>query len=168
MPIPGAAGFQLSNPSALDLTAVIASLEIFALTSMGELREKSVALTNYLEDLLLHSPFAEKWEEDGLPYRIITPSNTAERGAQLSLLLKPGLLEGVMQILEEAGVVVDERRPDVIRVAPAPLYNTFSEVWDFVHIFTEACFKAQSGQIKGDQEVIALHGREAQGWAQIT
>ena len=167
MPIPGAAGFQLSNPSALDLTAVIASLEIFALTSMGELREKSVALTNYLEDLLLHSPFAEEREEDGLPYRIITPSNTAERGAQLSLLLKPGLLEGVMQILEEAGVVVDERRPDVIRVAPAPLYNNFSEVWDFVHIFTDACFKAQSGQIKGDQEVIALQGRDAQGWAQI-
>ena len=167
MPIPGAAGFQLSNPSALDLTAVIASLEIFALTSMGELREKSVALTNYLEDLLLHSPFAEKREEDGLPYRIITPSNTAERGAQLSLLLKPGLLEGVMQILEEAGVVVDERRPDVIRVAPVPLYNTFSEVWDFVHIFTDACFKAQSGQIKGDQEVMALQRRDAQGWGQI-
>ena len=167
MPIPGAAGFQLSNPSALDLTAVIASLEIFALTSMGELRGKSVALTNYLEDLLLHSPFIEKREEDGLPYRIITPSNTAERGAQLSLLLKPGLLEGVMQILEEAGVVVDERRPDVIRVAPVPLYNTFSEVWDFVHIFTDACFKAQRGQIKGDQEVMALQGRDAQGWGQI-
>ena len=166
MPIPGAAGFQLSNPSALDLTAVIASLEIFALTSMGELREKSVALTNYLEDLLLHSSFAEK-REDGLPYRIITPSNTAERGAQLSLLLKPGLLEGVMQILEEAGVVVDVRRPDVIRVAPAPLYNTFSEVWDFVHIFTDACLKSQSGQIKGDQEVMALQGRDAQGWGQI-
>ena len=167
MPIPGAAGFQLSNPSALDLTAVIASLEIFALTSMKELREKSVALTNYLEDLLLHSPFAEVREEDGLPYRIITPANTAERGAQLSLLLKPGLLEGVMQILEEAGVVVDERRPDVIRVAPAPLYNTFSEVWDFVHIFTDACLKAQSGQIKGGQEVIALQGQDAQAWAQI-
>ena len=167
MPIPGAAGFQLSNPSALDTTAVIASLEIFKLTTMGELREKSVALTKYLEDLLLHTPFAENQKEDGLPYRIITPSNTAERGAQLSLLLKPGLLEGVMQILEEAGVVVDERRPDVIRVAPAPLYNTFAEVWDFVHIFIDACFKVQSGQRKGDQEVIALQGQDAQGWGQI-
>ena len=167
MPIPGAAGFQLSNPSALDTTAVIASLEVFELTSMEELREKSVALTKYLEDLLLHTPSAENGKEDGLPYRIISPSNTAERGAQLSLLLKPGLLEGVMQVLEEAGVVVDERRPDVIRVAPAPLYNTFAEVWDFVHIFTDACFKVQSGQSKGDQEVIALQGQDAQGWSQI-
>ena len=167
MPIPGAAGFQLSNPSALDTTAVIASLEIFKLTTMGKLREKSVALTKYLEDLLLHMPFAENRKEVGLPYRIITPSNTAERGAQLSLLLKPGLLEGVMQILEEAGVVVDERRPDVIRVAPAPLYNTFAEVWDFVHIFIDACFKVESGQRKGDQEVIALQGQDAQGWGQI-
>ena len=167
MPIPGAAGFQLSNPSALDTTAVIASLEVFKLTTIGELREKSVALTKYLEDLLLHMPSAENQKEDRLPYRIITPSNTAERGAQLSLLLKPGLLEGVMQILEEAGVVVDERRPDVIRVAPAPLYNTFAEVWDFVHIFIDACFKVQSGQSKGDQEVIGLQGQDAQGWGQI-
>ena len=134
---------------------------------MSEIREKSVALTNYLEDLLLHSPFVTDSHENGLPYRIITPSNTAERGAQLSLLLKPGLLEGVMQTLGEAGVVVDERRPDVIRVAPAPLYNTFSEVWDFVNIFTDACVKVQSRRSMDGQQVIGLEGRDAKGWAQI-
>ena len=167
VPIPGAPGFQLSNPSVLDLTAVIASLEVFALTSMAAIREKSIALTNYLEDLLLHGPAAVGFDEEGLPYQIITPSNTAERGAQLSLLLKPGLLEGVMKALEDAGVVVDERRPNVIRVAPAPLYNTFTEVWEFVHIFKVACLKAQNGWANGGQEVIALKGQDEKGWAQI-
>ena len=166
MPIPGASGFQLSNPSALDLSAVIASLEVFALTSMTAIREKSVALTKYLEDLLMHAPCAARINED-LPYQIITPSNTAERGAQLSLLLKPGLLEGVMRTLEDAGVVVDERRPNVIRVAPAPLYNNFVEVWDFVNIFTAACFEAQSSRVNNGQEVKALRGQDEKGWAQI-
>ncbi|KAL2057723.1 hypothetical protein ABVK25_002107 [Lepraria finkii] len=165
VPIPGAPGFQLSNPSVLDLTAVIASLEVFALTSMAAIREKSIALTSYLEDLLLLAPAAAEFDEKCLPYQIITPSNIAERGAQLSLLLKPGLLEGVMKALEDAGVVVDERRPNVIRVAPAPLYNTFTEVWEFVHIFKVACLKAQSGRANGGQEVIALKRQDEKCWA---
>jgi kynureninase len=165
--MPGAAGFQLSNPSALDLTAVIASLEIFALTSMVAIRNKSISLTGYLEDLLLHAPAAAGFDESGLPYQVVTPSNSGERGAQLSLLLKPGLLEGVMKALEDVGVVVDERKPNVIRIAPAPLYNTFTEVWDFVHIFVAACLKAQMGQTDGSQEVIAFRGQKEKGWAQI-
>lgn len=165
VPVPGAPGFQLSNPSVLDLTAVIASLEVFALTSMAAIREKSIALTSYLEDLLLLAPAAAEFDEKCLPYQIITPSNIAERGAQLSLLLKPGLLEGVMKALEDAGVVVDERRPNVIRVAPAPLYNTFTEVWEFVHIFKVACLKAQSGRANGGQEVIALKRQDEKCWA---
>lgn len=160
IPIPGAAGYQLSNPSALDLTAVIASLEIFALTSMSALRTKSMALTKYLEDLLLHSSSSEE-----LPYKIITPSNPAERGAQMSVLLKPGMLDGVMKTLEDAGIVVDERRPDVIRVAPAPLYNTFTEVWDFVEIFTSACLNTR--QTNGHHETVAFIGEDEKGWAQI-
>lgn len=119
VPIAGASGWQLSNPSALDMTAVIASLDIFALTAMEQLREKSLRLTGYLEQRLLRYPGGEP------PYRIITPPNPAERGAQLSVLLNPGMLDTVMEVLEDEGVVVDERKPDVVRFAPAPLYNSF-------------------------------------------
>lgn len=111
---------------------------------MSALRLKSIALTNYLEDLLLQ-PFPTSVEgQTTQTYEIITPSNPAERGAQLSVRLQPGSLNEVMKQLESAGVVVDERKPDVVRVAPAPLYNTFSDVWQFVHIFKEACLKAES------------------------
>jgi kynureninase len=136
VPIPGASGFQLSNPSALDMTSVMASLDVFALTTMDKLRERSIRMTGYLEARLLRYPGGEP------PYTIITPSNPAERGAQLSVLLKPGLLDNVLHHLEEEGVVVDERKPDVLRIAPAPLYNTFRDIHNFINIFHEACRKA--------------------------
>ncbi|KAL5118053.1 Kynureninase (L-kynurenine hydrolase) [Pleosporales sp. CAS-2024a] len=136
-PIPGASGFQLSNPSALDMTSLMASLDVFALTSMPALRARSIRMTAYLEARLLRYQGGEE-----PPYTIITPANPAERGAQLSVLLRPGLLENVLAYLEEEGVVVDERKPDVLRIAPAPLYNSFRDVHDFVGIFHEACRKA--------------------------
>ena len=142
MPRPGAAGYQLSNPSALDLSAVVASLEVFAQTSMVELRRKSVALTKYLEKLMLES----SWSRQTRPFSVLTSSNAEERGAQLSIRLEPGLLDSVLHSLEERGVVVDERKPDVIRVAPAPLYNTFLDVWKFVEEFFEACQRAVDSQ----------------------
>lgn len=132
-PIPGASGFQLSNPSALDMTSVMASLDVFALTDMDALRQRSVQLTSYLEARLL------KYGDEEPPYTIITPSNPAERGAQLSVLLKPGLLDDVLHYIEEHGVVVDERKPDVLRVAPAPLYNSFHDIHRFIEIFHAAC-----------------------------
>ncbi len=92
---------------------------------MGPLRSKSLALTGHLETLLLNT---KAWKEER--FEIITPKKREERGAQLSLKLQEGLLEVVMEELVNRGVVVDERRPDVIRVAPAPLYNTFSDVWE--------------------------------------
>ncbi|KAJ5408053.1 hypothetical protein N7509_001936 [Penicillium cosmopolitanum] len=144
VPQPGAAGFQLSNPSVLDMNAVIASLEIFNRATMEEIRKKSLSITGYLEHLLLACPPNGSPEEN--PFTLITPSNPAERGAQLSLRLKPGLLDKVLHHLEENGVVIDERKPDVIRVAPAPLYNTYTEVWQFCQIFVEACQKAVEGQ----------------------
>lgn len=64
-------------------------------------------------------------------FDIITPRDPAQRGAQLSIRLQPGMLEPVLKHLDENGVITDERKPDVIRVAPAPLYNTFTDVWDF-------------------------------------
>lgn len=138
IPIPGAAGFQLSNPSILDITSLTASLEVFEMAGgMGPIREKSLRLTSHLEILLLNMPaYASK------VFEIITPKEPEARGAQLSLKLQPGLLDRVMEGLEERGVVVDERRPDVIRVAPAPLYNTFADVWDFMDAFGKALGEA--------------------------
>lgn len=140
MPRPGAAGYQVSNPSALDLSAVIASLEIFGTTSMADIRKKSVEMTGYLEHLLVEYPIDAPAEDK--PFHIITSSNPEERGAQVSLRLNPGLLDTILEHLERNGVVVDERKPDVIRVAPAPLYNTYAEVWEFVQTFLGACRKA--------------------------
>jgi kynureninase len=136
VPIPGASGYQLSNPSALDMTSLMASLDVFSMTSMESLRERSLRLTGYLEARLL------RYEGGDPPYTIITPSNPAERGAQLSVLLKPGLLDSVMRHLEENGVVVDERKPDVVRIAPAPLYSSFTDVHRFIEVFHEACRRA--------------------------
>ncbi|KKK19218.1 hypothetical protein P175DRAFT_0469945 [Aspergillus ochraceoroseus IBT 24754] len=132
-PIPGAGGFQLSNPSAIDLAALCASLSIFDETSMTELRKKSILLTAYLEYLLLKDT-----TDESRPFRIITPTNPDARGAQLSLLLRPGLLQNVASRLQDAAIICDKREPGVVRVAPAPLYNTFAEVWTFVQQFKAA------------------------------
>lgn len=164
VPIAGAAGFQLGNPSALALTTVLASLEIFSQTSMAAIRKKSIALTGYLAELLQQSPDDQS---SANPYKIITPLSPAQRGAQLSVLLKPGLLEAVLRALEDAGVVVDERRPDVIRIAPAPLYNTFTEVWEFVKIFQAACRDAEAGILASTKDTIALQGQDQKGWNTI-
>ncbi|KAJ8103874.1 pyridoxal phosphate-dependent transferase [Lipomyces tetrasporus] len=121
----GAAGFQLSNPSVLDTIALLGSLTVFRKYTMKALRAKSVALTGYLETLLL-SRFPDK------PFLIITPSDPEQRGAQLSLAFADGMMDEVNQVLQENGVTCDERKPDVIRVAPTPLYNSFEDVWVFV------------------------------------
>lgn len=134
-PIPGAGGFQISNPSAIDLTSLCASLSVFDETSIQDLREKSVKLTAYLQHLLFKDTAVHDVER---PFRLITPLDPSHRGAQLCLLLKPGLLERVAAKLEEAGIVVDKRKPDVIRVAPVPLYNSFYDVWRFVQVFRDA------------------------------
>lgn len=133
-PVKGAAGFQLSNPSILDITSLSASLEIFELAGgVSALREKSKKLTPFLETCLAAMPEAAR-----KLFRIITPKDPDQRGAQLSLLLADGLLHGVMEGLTERGVIVDERKPDVIRVAPAPLYNTFADCVAFVEAFESA------------------------------
>ncbi|GFF26622.1 kynureninase 2 [Aspergillus udagawae] len=126
-PIPGAGGYQISNPSAIDLACLCAALSVFDETSMAELRKKSVLMTAYLEYLLLKDTTDESRQ-----FQIITPSDPAARGAQLSLLLKPGLLAKVAHRLQEAGIICDKREPGVVRVAPVPLYNTFTEIWMFV------------------------------------
>jgi kynureninase len=142
VPIPGASGFQLSNPSALDMTSVMASLDVFEMTSMEALRAKSMRITSYLEERLLRWSVPVPGPGGEPPYTIITPSNPAERGAQISVLLKPGLLDHVLEYIDEQGVVVDERKPDVLRVAPAPLYNSYWDVHRFVGAFQEGCRRA--------------------------
>ncbi|KAI4177905.1 MAG: hypothetical protein LQ348_005736 [Seirophora lacunosa] len=170
VPIPGAAGFQLGNPCALAFCPLLASLEIFELTSMSAVRGKSIMLTTYLEELLGRSDSEDSAKDAASLYRILTPASSAERGAQLSILLRPGLLEAVMVDLEEHGVVVDERKPDVVRVAPAPLYNTFSDVWEFVNIFKRACVKAETGSTPSTRDgegYSAMAGQSDKGWWQI-
>jgi len=161
-PIDGAGGWQLSNPSVADMTAMRASLDVFGQTSMDGLRERSLRLTGRLEEAL------DGCEAKDL-FTIITPRNADERGAQLSIQLKPGLLEPVLQRLEEEGVVIDERKPDVIRVAPAPLYNTEVDIDAFVRIFSEACIAvSQKGAANGHGEsVMAEGGRGEKGWSEI-
>ena len=124
-PIPGAEGWQLSNPPILSLAAIRASLEVFMeARAMEPLREKSVRLTGYLEWLLR--------TEVGDAVEILTPSDPDRRGCQLSMRVKtnvPG--KTVFEKLEASGVTCDWREPDVIRVAPVPLYNTFEDVLRF-------------------------------------
>ncbi|KAI0976064.1 kynureninase 1 [Xylaria arbuscula] len=138
-PAEGAAGFQISNPSVLDITSLCASLEIFELAGgMAPLRQRSKRLTAFLEQCISSlSDDAKKL------FRTITPTDPDQRGAQLSLLLVDGLLDGTMEGLEEHGVVVDERKPNVIRVAPAPIYNNFSDCVSFVEVFESALLAAQ-------------------------
>jgi len=134
-PIPGAGGFQISNPSAIDLTALCATMSVFDKTSIDDLREKSLRLTCYLEHLLDE---ARAEYADDKPFRVITPRDVKQRGAQLCILLQHGKLQPVAAALEDAGVICDKREPGVIRVAPVPMYNTYEECFKFVQILREA------------------------------
>ncbi|HEY3858121.1 MAG TPA: kynureninase [Gammaproteobacteria bacterium] len=128
VPMAGAEGWQLSNPPVLGLAPLLASLDIFEAAGMPALREKSLQLTAYLEFLL-----KEKLAEH---IHILTTADPAQRGCQLSLRLHKGrdAARQVFEKLEEAGVTSDWREPDVIRVAPVPLYNSFMDVFRFVEI----------------------------------
>jgi kynureninase len=124
-PRPGADGWQVSNPPILSLAPLLASLEIFNTAGMEALRARSLRMTGFLEYLVLRIP--------GDRLRILTPKDPLARGAMLSIRVREKPLE-LQASLEKAGAVVDFREPDVIRVAPAPLYNTFHEIWRFAGI----------------------------------
>jgi len=119
-PAPGVDAWQLSNPPILSMAPLLASLEIFDEVGMEDLRTKSFLLTGYLERLL-----------DELPkdrVRILTPRDPNRRGAQLSVMLNPGG-RAQHKALLDAGLICDFRSPNVIRLAPAPLYNSFHDCW---------------------------------------
>lgn len=128
--MPGAEGWQLSNPSIFAAAPLRASLDVFRDAGIDRLREKSVRLTGFLE-FLLQRNLSDHIE-------IITPSDPAQRGCQLSLRLRAPETSGkqLYQRLEDAGFVGDWREPDVMRVAPVPLYNRFQDVWDFTAALT--------------------------------
>src|SRR5436309_4460509 len=126
IPVPSADGWQISNPPILSMAPLRASLAIFDEASgMDPLRAKSIKLTGYLDFLLT--------EIGSKKFSIMTPTDPSARGAQLSIQAH----EHPKQLHEElmtAGVKCDFREPNVIRVAPTPLYNTFHEVWKFAQI----------------------------------
>ena len=121
--IPGAEGWQLSNPPILSMAAIKASLDMFNDVGMDALRRKSKQLTGYFEFLI-----------NGLnndKIKIITPSNPKERGCQLSIQVRDAD-KSLHEKLTEANIITDWREPDVIRCAPVPFYNSFEDVYRMV------------------------------------
>ena len=128
VPIPGAEGWQISNTNVFSATPLLPSLELFDEVGMTVLREKSIKLTGYLEYLLD--------QINSEAFTVITPREPEQRGCQLSLRFESDG-DKIHKYLTEKNVMCDYREPGVIRVAPAPFYNSFSEVYRFVKILKE-------------------------------
>ena len=118
-----AEGWQLSNPPILAMAPLLASCEIFNAYGMQALRTKSIALTEYLHALIDSSKVLQERVE------IITPRHVDSRGCQFSLRISNG--RQVFEHLQSKGIICDWREPDIIRIAPVPLYNTFSDLARF-------------------------------------
>jgi len=129
IPVASADGWQISNPPIFAMAPLRASLAVFdEAGGMEPLRAKSTRLTSYLEFLLT--------EIGSTKFTVITPRSPDERGCQLSILAHEHPKE-LLKELETAGVKCDFREPNVIRVAPTPLYNTFHEVWRFTRTLAQ-------------------------------
>jgi kynureninase len=131
-PMPGAEGWQLSNPPIFSTAPLLASLDLFKRAGIANLRTKSLALTAYLASLLQ--------ERLGNGIQIITPANSRERGCQLSLriLRTPAEAKRIFARLTAGGLIVDWREPDIIRLAPVPLYNSHADCFQAVQILAGA------------------------------
>lgn len=127
-PQPGAAGWQLSNAPVFSMAPLRASLDVFDAAGIEALRAKAEKLSAYLMDL------TDRLGDERV--QVITPRDPAARGCQVSLRLGERA-HAVNDALTERGVICDYRRPDVIRVAPVPLYNSFEDVWRFVEVLRE-------------------------------
>jgi kynureninase len=127
-PLPGAEGWQLSNPPIFQLAALRASLEIFDEAGMANLRSASLELTGQLEKLVK--------EIDNDRISIITPCEPAQRGCQLSIRVREAD-KTLFEAITARGVIADWREPDVIRVAPVPLYNNLTDVFRFAEILRD-------------------------------
>lgn len=148
-PLPGAAGWQFSNPSVIDVVSLLSSLQVFEQCRnrpskdgpatggahfLENLRTKSINLTGYLETLLRSNEFYLPSEQfppskpDQLKFTIITPTAPSRRGCQLSLLFSPeSTMQPIFDKLRNRGILGDERKPGVIRFGPTPLYNSFED-----------------------------------------
>jgi kynureninase len=121
-PVASVDAWQCSNPSIMSMAPLLASLSLFDQVGMEALRARSLRLTAYLRSLLT---------QQAVPWRVITPTPDTAHGAQLSVELNMDANEA-QQALQRDGVVCDVRPPRVIRLAPAPLYNTFEDCWNAV------------------------------------
>ena len=125
-PIPSAEAWQLSNAPVLAMAVHKIALDIFMEAGLQNLREKSEKLTGYLEFVIQEvSQLSDK-----VKFEIITPEEVNQRGCQLSILCH-GQGKALFEELTNKGVVADWREPNVIRIAPVPLYNSFSDVYKF-------------------------------------
>lgn len=129
IPYGGAYSWQVSTPSILAMTPLVASLEVFEEAGIDNLRKKSELQTAFLLELLELAPSSF--------FEIITPKLPKLRGCQLSLLIHKNSGE-CLQNLENRGVICDFRPPNIIRVTPSPLYNTFDEIYKFAGRFFDA------------------------------
>lgn len=127
----GAEGWQTSNAPVMNMASLLASLAEFRAAGMGRLREKSLALTAFLEEGIQAVAAST-----GAPLEILTPSEPSARGCQLSVVAH-GQGKALFQHLTDQGVIVDWREPAVIRMAPVPLYNSFADVAEFLGILHE-------------------------------
>jgi kynureninase len=135
-PMDGAEGWQLSNVPILGMSAMKASLDIFAEAGMTALREKSEKLTAYLEYTV--DRLAEEFPDAAI--QIITPRDSAQRGSQISIDIA-GRERKLFDDMIAAGLIADFREPCVIRVAPMPLYNSFEDVFTFGKVMRELLAK---------------------------
>lgn len=133
-PIPGAEGWQLSNAPVLGMAAHLASLEIFEEAGMERIAQKRNQLTAFLAFLI--EDVSERNKEK-CSFEIITPKSPSERGAQLSILAK-GQGKQLFDRLTDLGVIADWREPNVIRIAPAPLYNSYEDCFLFAQYLESA------------------------------
>jgi kynureninase len=132
VPIQSAEGWQMSNETVISMAALSASLDIFMEAGIAQIIAKSRLLTGYLEFLITGI--------DSEDIDIITPTEPSERGAQLSIRVIHSD-RSLFEEISKQGVIADWREPDVIRIAPAPLYNSFMDVYQFVQILKEALNK---------------------------
>ncbi len=130
-PMPTAEAWQVSNAPVFSMAVHRAALEQFDRAGIANLRAKSEQLTAYLAFII-----AEVAQRTGTHLEVITPSDPMQRGCQLSILAH-GHGKALFNRITERGVVADWREPNVIRVAPVPLYNSFEDVWRFGEILTE-------------------------------
>lgn len=135
-PVHGADGWQISNLPILSLAPYLASVEMFAEVGMKKLVKKRKLLTAYLE-FILHEIDREI---DGTEFEIITPLNQEERACQLSVYLH-GQGRSLFEYLMKNGVITDWREPNVIRLAPAPFYSSFEDMYEFGQILKRGIAK---------------------------